>query len=992
LEGSGGAPGSTNRVRGSRPLKVYAIGLVALLVCAAGANVAYQRRAAAADARHTATADARFGATIAARDIASAIALVRTAVATTAATPGIEKVFPTAPLCTLTFTRAGTFGTGHLDIIGTDGSVACTSLAGELTPGYAGATWLPDALRGPAFVGGVVDARTGKQVVLVAAPVPGKGAVVAFLDLDALGPGVASILGGPRHLEFVVLSADSTIVMARSIDSAQWVGKPVAGTPFAAPAGRARQRDLDGTSRLYGEATVDTLGWHVFAGVSTSQAVANAQRLSNRQLAVTLVGLGLLFVALSLLYRRIAHPIARLSTQVRAATARRSSGPIAVSGPREVATLVDDFNDLVAAANRELEANSRLAAIVESSADAMIGITLDGVITSWNAGAEEMYGYAADEIIGLNISAIVPSDRADELAPMLDRVRQGERVEHIDTTRVRKDGSTIDVSVAVSPVRDASGAMVGASTVARDITEAKLAVDALRVSEARKTAMLESALDAVISIDEDGRLVEFNPAAERVFGYSRTEIVGQSMADLLVPSGLREQHRAGFARYLATGETHVLGRRLELTALRADGTEFPIELAITKVDVAGPPLFTAYLRDVSEQHQQRAELDALNARQHQSERLESLGQLAGGIAHDFNNLLAAIMNYAAFVADETADRPEVLADVQQIQTAAERAARLTRQLLIFGRRGAIQTESLELNAIVTDIHNLLSRSIGEHIELRVDPSPNLPTMRADRGQVEQVLLNLAVNARDAMPDGGTLTLETAGVELDDDYARLHPLVNAGHYVELTVSDTGTGMSADVAAHIFEPFFTTKPVGQGTGLGLATVYGIVADAGGTMSVYSEEGIGTTFRLYFPVTGVPAPPSTVAPTAYTEGHGETILVVEDEPAVLELTSRILREGGYAVLEAATFPEALSLATSHDFHLLLTDSVMPEMSGSALAEQVSVLRPGRRVLFMSGYSEGVLSPQRLLDNDMTLIQKPFSRRTLLETVSAALSSRDT
>ena len=378
--------------------------------------------------------------------------------------------------------------------------------------------------------------------------------------------------------------------------------------------------------------------------------------------------------------------------------------------------------------------------------------------------------------------------------------------------------------------------------------------------------------------------------------------------------------------------------------MRADGTEFPMELTIASVDVVGPPLFIGYLRDVSEQHRQADELEALNYRRHQSERLESLGQLAGGIAHDFNNLLGVIMNYAAFAADEVADRPAVLADVQEIQSAAERAARLTAQLLILGRRGAIQPETLDLNTIVAEIHSLLSRSIGEHIELRVDPSPDLPKVRADRGQIEQVLLNLVVNARDAMPGGGTLTIETTHVELDDEYARLHPDVSAGHYVGLTVSDTGTGMSAEVAAHIFEPFFTTKAVGEGTGLGLATVYGIVTEAGGSMTVYSEEGIGTTFRLYFPVTDLPASAAPEGP-ALPQGQGETILVVEDEPAVLELTSRILRQGGYNVLEAATFHEALSLATSHDFHLLLTDSVMPEMSGSMLAERINELRPGRR-----------------------------------------------
>ncbi len=240
-----------------------------------------------------------------------------------------------------------------------------------------------------------------------------------------------------------------------------------------------------------------------------------------------------------------------------------------------------------------------------------------------------------------------------------------------------------------------------------------------------------------------------------------------------------------------------------------------------------------------------------------------------------------------------------------------------------------------------------------------------------------------------MPAGGTLTIETSPAELDDGYARLHSDVSPGHYVELAVSDTGTGMSPDVAAHIFEPFFTTKPKGHGTGLPLATVYGIVTEAGGSMSVYSEEGIGTTFRLYFPAAGAPAPTASTDTTTYPRGNGETILVVEDEPGVLEFTSRILRQEGYATLEAATFDEALTLAANHDFQLLLTDSVMPQMSGPALAERVDELRPGRPVLYMSGYSDGVLGPQRVLDPGTALIQKPFNRRTLLEKVHAAITT---
>jgi CheY-like chemotaxis protein len=359
-----------------------------------------------------------------------------------------------------------------------------------------------------------------------------------------------------------------------------------------------------------------------------------------------------------------------------------------------------------------------------------------------------------------------------------------------------------------------------------------------------------------------------------------------------------------------------------------------------------------------------------------------LGRLAGGIAHDFNNLLVAIVNYSAFVAEETIDNPAVRADVEQIQVAAERAARLTNQLLSFAERTAAAPEALDLNAIVVDVHDLLDSSLGANIELVVESRETLPSIRADRSHIEQVLVNLAVNARDAMPAGGTLTIETSAVELDEGYAHLRPVVGGGHFVELAVSDTGTGMSTEVAAHIFEPFFTTKPTGEGTGLSLATVYGTIVESGGTMSVYSERGVGTTFKFYFPATDAPveATPIPIAP----RGNGETILIVEDEPSVLELTARILRRNGYIALQSATFEAAVSMAAAHDFQLLLTDSVMPESSGRALAARVDELRPGRPVLYMSGHSQGV---HRAL-GDALFIQKPFNSRTLLEQVHTALT----
>ena len=568
----------------------------------------------------------------------------------------------------------------------------------------------------------------------------------------------------------------------------------------------------------------------------------------------------MVFVAAAMVYYgRVTRPIIKLNTAVQEVMTGRRAG-ITVTGTPELNSLVRNINQLIVTARAESESTARLAAIVESSGDAILGKTLDGVITSWNAGAEHQYGYAPDEIIGRSVSELIPPDRAEELVPIMDRLRAGERIEHFETKRVRKDGTVLDVSVCVSPVRDSSGTVVAASSVARNITD-----------------------------------------------------------------------RA----------------RLE------------------------------------------ADRRALERQRYQSERLESLGQIAGGVAHDFNNLLAIIMSYADFVAEETTDRLAVQADVERIRVAAQRAAGITRQLLIAGRRGVVHPEALGLNAIVADMHDLLSTTVGAGIEIQVDAAVDLPIIEADRGEVEQVILNLAVNARDAMPQGGILTIETGLAELDERHARLSPDVSPGRYAELTVSDTGTGISADVAAHMFEPFFTTKPVGEGTGLGLATVHGIVTGTGGSLSVFSEEGTGTTFRLLFPATATAAPAHPAADIADAKGNGQTILVVDDEPPVLALTSRILRQNGYTTLDAGTFSEALSLASSEDFQLLLTDTVMPEMTGPTLAERIAKLRPGLPVLYMSGYSAEMLSPRRILDEAAEFIQKPFTRRTLLAKVAAALST---
>jgi signal transduction histidine kinase/CheY-like chemotaxis protein len=391
----------------------------------------------------------------------------------------------------------------------------------------------------------------------------------------------------------------------------------------------------------------------------------------------------------------------------------------------------------------------------------------------------------------------------------------------------------------------------------------------------------------------------------------------------------------------------------------------------------------------------------LDAHLQQTQRMEVLGRLAGGVAHDFNNLLAVILNYSAFVSEELTAavtsapdweqrRPGVQRDVEQIQRAAERATDLTHQLLAFARREVVQPRVLKLNDAVADVEELLRRTLGEDMELVTNLPDDLRPILADPGQIEQVLVNLAINARDAMPRGGTLTIDTANVAVDADSVAGGSPVRPGQYARLRVSDTGTGMSADVVAHAFEPFFTTRRDGAGTGLGLATVYGIVTAAEGTIGIQSEPGAGTTFTIMLPVTEQ-ATASIEQDASYERTpKGETVLVVEDEEALREVTERIFTRNGYRVITAANGADALALVARHDgeIHLLVTDVVMPQMLGKEVAERVRELRPDIEVLYMSGYAQPVLASQGRLEPGVCLVDKPFSEAALLDKAGQVLN----
>ncbi|HEY6277607.1 MAG TPA: response regulator [Streptosporangiaceae bacterium] len=388
--------------------------------------------------------------------------------------------------------------------------------------------------------------------------------------------------------------------------------------------------------------------------------------------------------------------------------------------------------------------------------------------------------------------------------------------------------------------------------------------------------------------------------------------------------------------------------------------------------------------------------DRLERQLQQSQRLESLGQLAGGVAHDFNNLLGVITSYAAFIAEE-AEREEpagwraIREDIAQVQRAAERAAGLTHQLLSFARREVVQPRVLDLNNAVDTVRQLLERTLGEHVKLVTRPAEGLDLVFADPGQIELVLVNLAVNARDAMPGGGTLTIETSNADIDEMFAASRANLPTGRYVAVKVGDTGTGMPKEVADRAFEPFFTTKPKGEASGLGLATVYGIITQAGGSVRIYSEPGLGTTVIIWLPVTTRSRPPAEEPPARCAGGDGETVLVVEDESALREVTRRILVRNGYQVKVASNGQEAVDAMTAapEQVDILLTDVVMPGMQGQEVAEHIRALRPDVRVLFMSGYTQGLLGAQGILEPGVNLIEKPFTEASLLAKLGALASN---
>jgi len=755
------------------------------------------------------------------------------------------------------------------------------------------------------------------------------------------------------------------------------------------------------------------------------------------------------------------------------------------------------------------QARAHLAAIVQSSDLAIIGKTLDGIITTWNGGAERLYGYTAAEVVGQPMALLAPTDLTSEVTAILDRIGHGERVQQYETMGIRKDGTQVDVSTSIFPIRDETGGITGAASITRDITSR------LREEETQRTltALVAHSSDLIGYSSLDGQVRFFNPAGRRLHGiptdfdldaepiqverlFSQDSLAqmetvlpsllrGESWTGEInlvhLPTGqfvpceatafmipapqsgepmylaaaardLSARNRAadalkqseerfrllvdnirevlwmtdltkGEIAYISPGYEAIWGRTCEslyaqprewIDAIHPDDRERVLQAALRQAkgtydesyrivrpdgtirwirDVAFPvrdesgtvTLIVGVAEDITERRQ-------LEEQFRQAQKMEAIGVLAGGVAHDFNNLLTAIIGFTEIVLDRLSSDDASRPMLQEVVGAADRAAALTKQLLLFSRQDVQQLQILDLNEVVTNLEKLLRRIIGEDVDLASSLEADLGRVEADRGQIEQIIMNLVVNARDAMPKGGRLTISTANVEREGAPDEDPPDLLPREYVMLEVSDTGVGIDPATQARIFEPFFTTKDKGKGTGLGLATAYGIVKQSHGDIEVYSEPAIGTTFKIYLPrVRQLGAEDGHSAERPPEVRGSETILLVEDDEAVGRLAKSVLESHGYNVLEARNGRKALAVFHEHPepIHLVLTDVIMPGMNGRELAEQLVSLQPALRILYMSGYTPDVAVRHGVLEATMAYLSKPFTPQSLARKVREALDA---
>lgn len=635
----------------------------------------------------------------------------------------------------------------------------------------------------------------------------------------------------------------------------------------------------------------------------------------------------------------------------------------------------------------EIGDGRRLELLVNAIVDyAIFILDIDGTVRSWNAGAERLKGYSASEIVGKSFSVFyTPEDRAAGLpGKALATARETGRF-NSEGWRVRKDGRRFWALVVLDAIKDEQGRLIGFAKVTRDITERQQAHLDLLESERRYRRLIEAVIDyAIFQLDREGNVASWNPGAERIKGYAPNEIIGRHFSQFYTPEDLE----IGVPkRALAEAAEH--GRfEAEGWRMRKDGSRFWASVVIDRiVDEQGHIVgFAKVTRDLTERKHAQDELKHVQEQLLASQKLEAVGQLSGGIAHDFNNLLMIVLGNI-----ETAERnARQLAGSSNLQRSlahakrgAQRAAALTSRLLAFSRRQALDPKPINVNNFLNGVQEFLQRTLGERIEVEAVGSAGLWQIEADANHLESAIINLAINARDAMPEGGKLTVEAVNVAADDDYSRLNPELSPGQYVAICVTDTGSGMAADVVDHAFEPFFTTKEPGHGTGLGLSQVYGFVKQSGGHVKIYSEIGHGTSIKMYFPryhgaVQTTVSEPDDVLP----EGEKvETILIVEDDADLRAYVSDVLRDLNYRVVSAPSAQGALTILLQEEpkVNLLLTDVVMPGINGRELGRRAQQIRPNLKILYMTGYSRNAVVHQGRLDEGVDLLEKPISQAKL-------------
>ena len=617
---------------------------------------------------------------------------------------------------------------------------------------------------------------------------------------------------------------------------------------------------------------------------------------------------------------------------------------------------------------------------------AIFMLDADGVIRSWNKGAERLKGYAADEAIGKSFSIFyTPEDREKDLPIKALAIAAATGRFASEGWRVRKDGSRFWALVVLDAIRAEGGELIGFAKVTRDITERQQAHDDLVESERRYRRLIEAVVDyAIFQLDSSGHVATWNPGAQRIKGYRPEEIIGRHFSTFYTPEDLdKGVPKAALAEAAEKGRFEAEGWRM-----RKDGMRFWASVVIDRIsDESGAIVgFAKVTRDLTERKQAQDELQRVQEQLVASQKLEAIGQLSGGIAHDFNNLLMIVLGNL-----ENAERssrniggPNLHRALANAKRGAQRAAALTSRLLAFSRRQALDPKPINLNSFLNGLQEFLQRTLGERIEVQTVGGAGLWQIEADVNHLESTIVNLAINARDAMPNGGKLTIEATNVSADEDYSRTNPELTVGQYVVLCVSDTGSGMSPEVRDHAFEPFFTTKEPGQGTGLGLSQVYGFVKQSGGHVKIYSEVGEGTSIRMYFPryAGNGPQPALSDDDERILEGASvETILVVEDDPDLRGYVSEVLRDLNYRVLSAGSAQAALTilLQDNQPVDLLLTDVVMPGINGRELGRRSQEIRPDLRILYMTGYSRNAVVHHGRLDEGVDLLEKPITQARL-------------